>query len=364
MTSRSPALSRWSARVVPGLVVISAFVSSVRADHWVYVSVSKDQRITQLRLDEKRGELEEVGRFSIDGEPAGLVLHPSRKILFAAVRSRGQIASFAWDPRTGSLSPVGVIDAAADPAFLTIDGTERFLLSAYYQAGRVAVHRIADDGTLTDHQWLDTAEKAHCIRLDATNRFALVPHTGPNEIWQFRFDGRTGRLSTNTPDRISADPGEEPRHVVFHPALQVVYAVNERGDSVAMYAFDARHGTIRQEQKLSTLPAGFDGNNACADLELTPDHRFLYASNRGHDSLAAYRVDRVTGRLTSIGQFKTETTPRQFSITPDGRFLIAAGQGNGYLKVFRIESTGALQAVSRYEIGRAPWWVLSVRAGD
>jgi 6-phosphogluconolactonase len=145
---------------------------------------------------------------------------------------------------------------------------------------------------------------------------------------------------------------------VFHPTLPLVYCDNERGSSVTAYAFDEKTGTLTPGRTVSTLPADFTGNNTCADIALTPDARFLYASNRGHDSLAGFMVDEKTGALTPIGQFATEKTPRSFSIDPAGRFVYAAGQGSGKLAAYRLDAkSGALERFDTYEVGKEPAWV-------
>jgi 6-phosphogluconolactonase len=186
----------------------------------------------------------------------------------------------------------------------------------------------------------------------------FVPHTGPNAIFQFRFDEQTGTLTANDPPKVTTPENTGPRHLAFHPSLNVVYFDNEQGSSVTAFRLDKSKGTLEPFQTLPTLPEGFSESNSCADLEITPDGRFLYASNRGHDSLAGFAIDPETGKMTSLGQFPTEKTPRSFNIAPDGKFVYAAGQGSGKLAAYRLDGeNGKLTRFATYEVGNGPAWV-------
>src|SRR5690606_37914821 len=205
---------------------------------------------------------------------------------------------------------------------------------------------------------IPTALNAHSILADPSNRFVFVPHTGPNAIYQFRFDVATGRLIPGDPPRVEPEPSRGPRHAKFHPALPVAYVINESGSTVTAYRFDAQAGTLTPFQELPTLPPDYTANNSTADLHLTPDGRFLYGSNRGHNSIAAYRVDPTTGDLELIDCFETEATPRSFAIDRTGRFLYAAGQGSGRVAAYRIDpDTGELLRFATYDVGPQPTWI-------
>jgi 6-phosphogluconolactonase len=254
------------------------------------------------------------------------------------------------------------VPAGADPAHIAVDHTGRFLLAAYYVAGKVTVHAIKD-GTLSDRpvQTVSTADKAHCILPDPSNRFVFVPHTGPNAIFQFTFRADTGRLAANEAAKVTTPPGTGPRHIVFHPSRDIAYVVNEQGGSVTAYRFDPKAGTLAPLQTTSTLPKEFKGTNACAEIKMHPSGRFLYASNRGHDSIARFTVD-GEGRLTAAGQTPTEKTPRSFDLDPSGKFLFAAGESSGKVVSYRIDQkTGDLARLKTYNVGKTPWWVMAVR---
>ena len=251
----------------------------------------------------------------------------------------------------------------ADPAYVALDRTESFLLSAYYQAGKVEIHRLGTNGELYHDKprWYPTNLKAHAILPDPSNQWALVPHTGPNAIYLFAFDSSRGSLLPSAPPLVYTGTLTGPRHLQYHPKLRVVYVDNEQGSSVTVFQFDPEIGQIRPIQTLSTLPDSFTGRNSCADLELTPGGRYLYASNRGHHSIAAFRTDPKSGKLTRIGIVPTEAVPRALTVTPSGKWLVAAGQESGFLQSYQIGlETGQLAPHQKVQVGPRPWALLSV----
>ncbi len=337
---------------------------SAIAETVLYVSVAGEKRIAAYAMDEASGGLQHASDTRLDAEPGPLTTDPDGTFLFASVRSTGQLASFRRDATNGQLTLISQVPAGADPAYVATDQTGRFLLSAYYRAGKVAVHRIADDGSLAEPPWqtIATDDKAHAIVPDRANKFVLVPHTGPNAIFQFVFDPTTGRLAPNTVPNITRPENTGPRHLGFHPTLDFAYVSDEQGSSMTVYQYDAVRGQLAPRQVLSTLPAGFSENNSTAHLEVHPSGKWVYVANRGHDSLAVFRIDPTSGRVTALGQTATEPTPRSFNIEPSGRFLFAAGQGSGKLAAFRIDQTfGGLTRIATYDVGQRPWWVLAVR---
>lgn len=346
------------------LLLLVAFPQQrlARADMFAYVSLAGDKRIAVYRVDPQSGRLQLVSHRDVEGAPGALVVDRSRTFLFAAIRDRGRIAAFHIQPGSGELRFRGSVRADADPAYLFVERSNHFLLSAYYQAGKVCVHRITSDGFLQDPQWRTTAPRAHCIITDPSNQFACVPHTRPEAIYTFRFDPGTGTLSPAETPVTRTPPGTGPRHMLFHPTLSLAYCLNEQGSSVTVYGFESETGRLSPLQTLSTLPKDFQQTNACADLEFSPDSRFLYASNRGHDSLAVFAIDGESGRLTLQQRIATEKTPRQFNVTPDGTLVIAAGQNANRLTTYRRSTDdGTLEPLHVIETGRQPWWVLTTQ---
>ena len=326
----------------------------------VYISVAGEDRISTFTMDPGTGRLTFQRDHAVEGGPAPLTMSPGKEFLYAGLRSSCHIASFHIDRGTGGLSPIGKVSLESDPCYLSTDRRGRFLLSAYYRAGRAAVHPIGEDGAARGPaiEWLSTAERAHCIQTDPSNGFVFVPHPlGSNVIFQFRFNERTGALTPNAVPKVFAEEGLGPRHFCFHPKKEVLYFSNEQGSSVTAYHSEA--GALTAFQTVGTLPEGFAGSNTCAQIHITPSGRFVYTSNRGHDSIAGFSIDEATGGLTSVGQQPTEQTPRAFTIDPTGGFLFAAGQGSGRLASYRIDQrTGALTPLEVYPAGRNPMWVL------
>ena len=334
---------------------------------FMYVALQGDDKILRFTLDSATGGLEPLGEVAVPGGPAPMVVDPAQQYLHVARRGECKISSYRIDQRTGDLSLIGAIPLPTDPCYLAMDRRGRFLLSAYYEGRGVAVHPIGSDGAAGDPpvERRETARGAHCIQTDPANRFAFVPHIagrGPNEIWLFRFDPETGHLTPNTPPK-ALPPGEVgPRHFCFHPHKDILYFSNEQGCSVTAYRLDASAGTLSAAQTVSTLPAGYSGKSSCAQIRIAPSGRFLYAPNRGHNTIASFAVDASTGLLTPTGHAAAEPVPRAFNLDPDGKFLYAAGLESGRLTAYRIDAgTGRLETLKTYPLGARPMWVLILR---
>jgi 6-phosphogluconolactonase len=332
------------------------------AASYLYLSVAGEQKIAIYAIDPVQGTLIHRTDIVTNGEPGALTFDPGRRHLFAAIRSTGELASFRIDHTSGVVTHVNTVPAGDDPAHISTDQAGRLLLTAYYRAAKVTVHTIAADGSLSEEplQTVETADKAHAVLADPTNRFVFVPHTGPNTIFQFTFQAKTGRLAANAVPKVTTPEGTGPRHLVFHPTKQIVYVVNEQGGSVTGYALDPKASTLAPFQTASTLPVGFNGTNATAEIKIHPTAKFLYASNRGHDSIACFILD-DEGKLTVAGQVPTEKTPRSFDIDPRGEFLYSAGESSGKVAAYRIdEKNGRSEWLRSYTVGKQPWWVMAV----
>ncbi len=336
------------------------------AETMVYVSESKDNKVAVFVLDEQTGELARRGEVLLEGTPGCLWLDSSRTRLYASVRSASQFATLAIDPETGLLSVEATAPSAGSAAYLYPDKTNQWLLAAYYGEGLVSVNRIVDGKVTGDPvQVMEVGRKAHCIQTDPGNQFAFCPHTGElNQVTQFRFDAKTGALSLNEPGVMKAGEGHGPRHLQFHPNGKWVYLVNEQAKSVTLCDYDTDRGTLAMRQTVSTIPDDWPSDQgSCADIEISSDGRFVYASNRGHDSIAVFSVDLSSGELTPLGQTPTGKTPRSFNLIEGGeRYLVAAGQGANNLVVYgRDPESGTLVERKRYDCGASPAWVLGVQ---
>jgi 6-phosphogluconolactonase len=241
-------------------VAVLLGVTTGRAGTFVYVSVAKEKKIATYRVSAD-GKLSRVAEAACDGEPGALVTDPDRRFLFAALRSEGKLSAFRIDPATGKLTHLNTVEAGADPAHISTDREGRFLLCAYYVAAKVTVHAIGPDGSLGERpvQTLATADKAHAILLDRANRLVFVPHTGPNAIFQFTFESKTGRLTPARAPGLATPPNTGPRHLVWHPSREIAYVANEEGGSVTAYQLDAAAGSLKPLQTLATLPGDFRG---------------------------------------------------------------------------------------------------------
>ena len=347
----------------------------------LYVCLQDDDKIAAFAIDSDSGRLTRQGETVTPGGPSVTAISPDRRVLYVGHRTQPAISSFRIDPASGGLSLLATVPQAHAPTFLAPDRSGKYMLVAYYQGGYAAVHPIGPDGTVgetaVDHQ--DTATGAHAIQTDPSNRFAFVPHIarlndnvleppknnpGPNFIAQFRFDAQTGRLSANAPFRVEPAAGIGPRHYCFHPTLDLVYFSDEQGCSVSSYRLDRSAGTLSHVQTIGSLPAGVSGRNTCSQIHMTPDGRFLYTANRGHNSLAAFAVDPASGQLRIVGHVATEAVPGAFALDPAGRFVYAAGNATGRLASYRIDpATGALTPLTAESVGKRPAAVQAVRLG-
>ena len=347
----------------------------------LYVCLQDEDKIAAFALDEGSGRLTRRGETAVAGGPSVMAVSQDRRILYVGTRTVPAISSFRIDPASGALSLIASVPQSDAPTFLAPDRGGRYMLCAYYQGGYAAVHPLGADGAVgappVDRH--DTANGAHAIATDPSNRFAFVPHIarlqdnvleppknnpGPNFIAQFRFDPASGKLSPNTPARVEPGAGLGPRHYVFHPTLDCVYFSNEQGCSVTAYRLDRASGTLTAAQTISTLPSGDNPRNTCSQIHLTPDGRFLYVGNRGHNSIAGFAVDPASGQLSEAGRVPTEPVPSAFGLDPDGKFLFAVGTASGRLASYRIDqNSGALTPLLAEAVGTRPAAVQAVRVG-
>ena len=337
---------------------------------YMYITVSEEDRIARYEVDVGTGALTHIGDVATAARPAPLAVNPARDRLYVGCRDEIALSSYRIGEGGVAHAYWGCSRWITTRATWRRTVAGRFLLSAYYQGGRCAVHAIGDDGAaiLPPVEWLATAKGAHSMQTDASNRFAFVPHisggTGPNAIFQFRFDAETGHITPNTPARVEPDAELGPRHFCFHPNKDILYFSDEQGCSVTGYNFDSENGTLSAFQTISTLPEGFAERNSCSQIQITPSGEFLYAPNRGHNSIACFSVDADSGALTAIGHAPSEAVPRAFSIDPSGQYLYAAGLDTGKLAAYRIEGDGTLMRFATYEVGAGPMWVLIIEGGD
>jgi 6-phosphogluconolactonase len=327
----------------------------------VYVANADSREIVVLRMSADSGALAVVERVPVTGAVMPLAIAPSRRFLYASLRSQPfSVACFAIDGASGALAYLSSTELPDQMCYITTDKTGRFLLSASYQGSLLAIHAIGADGLVQAQpiQTLTTRPHAHAIMMDFSNRFLFASCLGGDILMQQRFDAETGKIAPNSPAEIDTAPGAGPRHFVFHPNHRWLYLLNELDATVNAYAFNGASGLLSPLQTIGAMPPGSPAKPSAADIHVTPDGRFLYASERTTSTLAAFRIDTETGRLALGGNFPTEAQPRGFAIDPRGGFLVAVGQQSHHLTVYAIDRvSGRLDARERYSMGQNPNWV-------
>ncbi len=329
-------------------------------------TTGKSEGIYLYRLNLSSGELKHVATTRGVVNPSFLALAPSRRYLYAvnevgefAGKKSGAISAFAVDQRTGELRLLNQQPSlGADPCYVDVDARGRFVLLANYTGGNVTVFPVQSDGSLgeaTDmkqdrgssaNQERQEGPHAHCILLDPANRFAYSCDLGTDKIMIYRFDARNGKLLPAQEPWAQVKPGTGPRHLAFHPSGKYIFVLNELHSTVTAFARDPEKGSLRELQTLTTLPQDFTRTNTSADIHVSLDGRFLYCSNRGHDSIAIFTIDPRNGTLTSVGNESTRgMTPRNFAIDPTGAFLLVANQKSDNIVAFRVDQrTGRLSS--------------------
>jgi 6-phosphogluconolactonase len=339
---------------------LAAAAGGACAATWVYVSNADSQEISVLELDRVQGTLKPVETVNVGGTVMPMAVSPDKRFLYAALRSQPfRAVSFAIDGATGKLRKLGEAPLADSMANIDTDLTGRWLFAASYPGHKITVNGIDKEGKVgAIQQLIPGIANAHAVHADSANRFVLATSLGNDNVSSWRFDAATGVLSPNDPALTAGAAKSGPRHFVWDKAQRFAYLLNELDAQLQVFAWDGARGTLKLLQTRTTLPAGFAGKPWAADLHLTPDGRYLYASERTSSTLSAFRVDAATGLLEPIGQTPTEKTPRGFAIDAQGRYLIAAGQDSHSVSVYAIDgATGALGAPKRLPVGKNPNWI-------
>ena len=333
----------------------------------VYVSNAESKEIFVFQMDPGSGALDLIERVAVPGtnlpSPTSLpmAVSPGRRFLYAALRSPPFAASsFTIDPSGGRLALLATTPLPCAMAYIVTDRSGRFLLSASYTNSRLDVHEIDPAGGITAGpiQITPTGPKAHCLVVDAANRFAYCAVLGADRVLELVLDAGAGTLTANSPPSVATREGAGPRHLAFHPNGRFLYLLNQTSATIGAYRIEPGSGDLAEIETIATLPAHFLGEANAADIHVTPDGRFLYVSERQTSTIVGCRVDPASGFLEPIGRWNTETTPRGFAIDPRGRFLLAAGLDSNQLAVHAIDSaTGALALRARYQVGGMPNWV-------
>lgn len=357
--------------------------------YWVYVGTytspaTGSKGIYLLELDMRSGEIKPMGLAAEVASPSFLALHPNRRFLYAVGelnefqgKKAGAVSAFAIDARTGKLTLLNQQPSGGQgPCHVTVDPTGKCVLTANYTTGTVASLPIDNEGRLGEPTSIiqhigsgpnakrQQSPHAHSINLDRAGRFAFAADLGADKVFVYRFTANEGSLVANDPPFAQIAPGSGPRHFTFHPTGRFAYVINELASTITAFSYDAERGSLKELQTISTLPEDFTGDNFTADIHVHPNGRFLYGSNRGHDSVAVFAIDSDTGRLSAVGHEPTHGNwPRNFAVDPSGRWLLAANQKSNNVVEFAINpQTGLLAPTGRVLATPSPVCLMCVRA--
>ena len=342
-----------------------------KGDALVYIGTytgakTNSQGIYAFRMHERAGQppaFTPLGLAVETASPSFITVDRARALLFAVNeisnyegKPTGSVSAYSIDRATGRLTLINRQPSLGrSPCHLTLDRTGRHLLVANYSSGTVAVLPVAADGRLGEptavqhsgssiNKQRQEAPHAHCTNFDPAYRFFFACDLGTDQVMAYRLDDAKGILTAHTPPFAAVKAGSGPRHMAFRPDGRYAYVLNELTSTVTAFSYDAQKGVLTEGQTSSTLPAGHTGQNSGAEIAVHPSGRFVYTSNRGHNSIAIFRVDRATGALTFVRTQETGgRTPRNFALDPSGRLLLAANQDSGTVVVFTIdEASGDL----------------------
>jgi 6-phosphogluconolactonase len=319
--------------------------------------------IYALRFDPSTGVVQAPTLAGEIVNPSFLALHPKLDVLYAVTelgndgKTKGSVSAFGMDRKTGSLTLLNTVPSGGGGAcHLTADQTGRMLIVANYGSGSTASFPILPDGrigelaSLMQHSGSSTDPRrqrgphAHAVVISPDNRLVFVPDLGLDRIMIYRIDPATAKLTPHEPPFAEVKQGSGPRHFAFHPSGRYAYALSEMGSMVTAFSYDAGAGKLTSLQAISTLPSGFNGEDNSAEIEVDAKGRFVYASNRGHDSITVFSIGRAEGTLKLVQNISTGgIAPRNFKIDPTGRYLFAANQKTNNIVVFSVDSkTGEL----------------------
>ena len=378
MSTRATWASGFAVAVLAAIVGAAPAVAAT----FVYVSNADDGDIGAYRMLDS-GELQPGARVKAANLVMPMAVSPDQRFLYAASRSKPYtVHVYSINSSSGALTPLAASPLAESFPYISLDKTGRFLFGASYGGHLISVNRIGDDGRVAAEplQVIPVGRNAHSIRVDRDNKFVFVPTLGSDEIFQFVFDAKSGKLTSNTPAVYLMKAMTGPRHFITSPDDKYLYLLSELVGTVTTFALDAKTGLLTEVSSAVGLPpdsklgpgaprGAVGGPNAppprntdndiwAADIHITPNGRFLYVSERTSSMLAAFSVDAASGKLTYLSNTPTERQPRGFAIDPKGRYLVATGEKSETISVYAIDQTsGALRLLNKYATGKGANWV-------
>lgn len=339
------ATGAWSTSPLEYLVYVGTYTGQGSEGIYVY------------HFDVRTGALTRGALAAKMANPSFLAISPDEKFLYAVSEARGgAVSSFAIGAE-GALTPVNSVSTKGPgPCFVTTDKTGRAVVIANYGGGSVASFQAGTDGRLSEavsffqhtgksvNAQRQEGPHAHSVNISPDNRFAVVADLGLDELLVYKLNAAAGSITPNEPPYTKLTPGDGPRHFAFHPTGKLAFAIDELRSTVTPLKWDAKRGVLKPRAAVSTLPPDFKGDNSTAEIQVHPSGKWLYGSNRGHDSIAVFAVNQRTGALKRIENVPTRgSTPRNFRLDPSGQWLIAANQKGNSLTVFQVDpKTGRL----------------------
>ena len=341
--------------------------ASANGDYFVYVGTytgPASKGIYAYRFHPVDGKLTSIGLAGEALSPSFLAIHPNGRFLYSvnemdnySGQKTGAVSAFSINSHSGKLTVLNTVSSrGGGPCHVLVDKTGKNLLVANYGTGSVASLPIKEDGSLGEASAFvqhagqvalperQGGPHAHSVNLSADNRFMIATDLGLDEALVYRFDAAKGTLTPNDPPFAKVEPGSGPRHFAFQPGDRYAYAINEIKSTITAFRYDRARGTLQELQTVSSLPKDFSENNSTAEIAVEPRGKFLYGSNRGHNSIAVFAIDPHKGTLTLVEHTSTQgKTPRNFAIDPTGAYLFAANQDSGNIVLFHIDQkTGRL----------------------
>jgi len=329
-----------------------------------YTNKTDSKGIYAFEFDAHSGKLKAKGLAAASTDPSWLEIHPNGKFAYAANESGNQsmITAFSIDATKAKLTQLNQLPALGqDPCHLSFDRTGKYLFAANYSSGNIAVFPILPDGRIGEHTAVvknagnlgpnkerQEAPHAHWVHVSPDNKYVFAADLGLDAILSYKFDATKGTLLPNDPPMAKLNPGAGPRHVAFSPNGKYVYVVSELNSTVTAFQYDPAKGTLSQFQILTTLAQDFSGRNDTAEITAHSNGKWLFASNRGRDTITVFSISPADGSLTSLGEFPTGgKEPRHFAIDPTGQYVLAENQNSNSIAVLKIDpATGALKEVS------------------
>jgi 6-phosphogluconolactonase len=346
------------------IVLLSTLVPIAMAKKSLLYIATQDPAkmgITVAEFDSDTGALSAPKLIMETRDPAHFTLSADGKRLYMCnTGTPGGVSAFAVrDKKTGALELLNYKESKGrGPSYVSVDQTGHYVLDANYGGGYIEIYSLAADGSLdrqtafVQHEGSSVHARqdkpyAHWIRTDPTNRFAVVADLGMDKIMVYRFDAKTGKVMPNDPGFAKLTGGSGPRHLAFHPNGKWLYAVQELSNEVVAFKWDAQKGELTQFQQVKTLPADFTAQSTAAEIAIRRDGKFLYTSNRGHDSLVVYSIDERSGELTLQQRVPSRgKVPRYFTFDPTEKWLVVSNQEGGNVTVFSVDrNSGELKAV-------------------